>query len=275
MERNNLQFDVKIGTSGYSYEDWRDNFYPSDIPKAGMLEFYSWFFNTVEINSSYYRIPNHHVFQRMAEKTPPDFEFIVKVNQETTHRRLENKQAINQLIEALKPMMECQKLHGLLAQFPYSFRNTEANRRYLSETKRFVGDIPLFVEFRNDSWLKPALIPFLRENGMCYVNVDQPGLKGLLPPQDVVTNPPGYIRFHGRNAAKWWDGQGSERYDYEYTKNELLEWLDNISRILKKAPKTYIFFNNHPQGKAIKNARDMMEILSSQLGIRFDTRAIM
>ena len=102
------------------------------------------------------------------------------------------------------------------------------------------------------------------------MNVDEPDLKGLIPPQAIVTNPPAYIRFHGRNEKAWWNGQGSERYNYEYSKEELKEWLNNISQILKKSPKTYIFFNNHPQGKAIKNARDMMEILNNQLRIRFE-----
>ncbi len=270
LEKHTLQIDVKIGTSGYSYEDWRDKFYPSDLPKAQMLKFYSQFFRAVEINSSYYHIPDRFVFQRMAEKTPPNFEFIVKVNQETTHRRMENKEAVSKLLESLKPMIEYKKLHGLLAQFPYSFHNNEKNRRYLVETKQLVGDIPLFVEFRNDGWLKEQITPFLQQNGLCYVNVDEPDLKGLIPPQAMVTNPPGYIRFHGRNEEAWWNGQGSQRYDYEYSKDELKEWLNNISQILKKTPKVYIFFNNHPQGKAIKNAREMTEILSSQLQIQFE-----
>jgi len=103
-DNNTLKFEIKIGTSGYSYDDWRNHFYPPEIPKTQMLNFYCQYFKTVEVNSSYYRIPTANIIERMAQKTPDDFEFIVKVNRETTHRRMENEQAINQLLDALKPM---------------------------------------------------------------------------------------------------------------------------------------------------------------------------
>ena len=104
----------------------------------------------------------------------------------------------------------------------------------------------------------------MRSNDIGYVNVDQPDLKGLLPPQDIVTSDSGYLRLHGRNKEDWWQGKGSARYDYEYTEEELKEWLTNISNILRKTYKTYIFFNNHPNGQAIKNAKQMIEILKSK-----------
>ena len=257
--------DIKIGTSGYSYEDWRGAFYPSDLPANKMLEYYTRYFQTVELNATYYTIPKINTFQRLAEKTPAQFEFIVKVHQETTHRRKENDKVIRQLLEAVKPLIDHNKLHGFLAQFPYSFKNNEENRRYLVQTKSLLGDHPMFVEFRNYTWLSSSLHDFLKENNIGYVNVDEPRLKGLLPKQDLVTNKIGYIRMHGRNEKDWWDGQGSARYDYEYNEPELKEWLIHISNILKKTFKSYIFFNNHPTGKAVKNAEQMMEILKSQL----------
>jgi uncharacterized protein YecE (DUF72 family) len=256
---------IKIGTSGYSYEDWRGTFYPADLPTNKMLEYYVRYFQTVEINATYYAIPKMNIFQRMVEKTPAQFEFIVKVHQETTHRRQENEKVIGQLLEAVKPLSDHKKLHGFLAQFPYSFKNNDETRRYLKLTKSFLGEHPLFVEFRNYTWITSSLPDFLKENNIGYVNVDEPHLKGLLPKQDLVTNGQGYIRLHGRNTKDWWDGQGSSRYDYEYNEQELREWLIHISRILKKAFKTYIFFNNHPTGKAVKNAEQMMEILKSDL----------
>ena len=151
-----------------------------------------------------------------------------------------------------------------MAQFPYSFKNNEQNRRYLVETKQLLKSAVLFTEFRNFTWNKPQISAFLKGNDIGYVNVDEPKLKGLLPKQDIVTNKIGYIRLHGRNEAKWWDGKGSERYDYEYEEEELKEWLTNVSTILRKTFKTYIFFNNHPTGKAIKNATEMIEILKSK-----------
>ncbi len=266
-EKNTLKFEISIGTSGYSYEDWRSHFYPPELPKSRMLNFYCQYFKTVEVNSSYYHIPALNTFERMANKTPDNFEFIVKVNQETTHRRKENRQAVSGLMEALKPLIDTGKLKGLLAQFPYSFKNNEENRTYLFQTKKMIGEIPLFVEFRNFTWLNEQLPEFLKENDIGYVNVDEPNLKGLLPKQDIVTSDSAYIRFHGRNTKDWWDGQGSARYDYEYNEDQLKEWLTHISNILKKTYKTYIFFNNHPNGQAIRNAQQMMKILDEQLDL--------
>lgn len=257
--------EIRIGTSGFSYADWKGPFYPSAIRNDQMLEFYCRHFDVIEINATYYTFPKAVVFEKLNQKTPDDFEFIVKVHQETTHRRRDNENAIRAILDAVQPIRESGKLKGFLAQFPYSFKNTEQARRYLSQTKQLLKEHELFVEFRNYTWNKEALFNFLQQHQIGYVNVDEPKLQGLVPPQDVATTKMGYVRFHGRNEKDWWDGKGSARYDYLYTPDELREWLTRIGNILKKTYKTYIFFNNHPQGKAIKNAKEMMEILKKNL----------
>lgn len=257
--------NVLIGTSGFSYADWKGVFYPSELSADQMLKYYCGHFNTLELNVTYYRIPALSTFNKFCRQTPDDFQFIIKTNQETTHRRKENAAAIKLLLESVKPVSEAGKLHGFLAQFPYSFRNNEQNRRYIVETRKMIGEQPLFVEFRHESWVRKPIASFLEANNIGYVNVDEPVLPGLLPAQEIVCAQTGYIRFHGRNGKKWWDGKGSERYDYEYRSNELEEWLIHISSILKKAYKTYIFFNNHPGGKAVKNAQQLMEIIKTRL----------
>ncbi len=267
MNSPEIRIEVKLGTSGYSYEDWRNHFYPVHLAKNNFLEFYAQFFNAVEINSTYYAIPNPFTIKRMVEKTPKNFCFVVKTNQETTHRRQENEKVIKQLVESLKPMIESGKFHGFLAQFPYSFKNNEANRKYLLQTRELLKDFPLFVEFRHISWVKPAVYQFLEANNISYVNVDEPQLPGLLPPQAVTTTELGYVRFHGRNAKDWWDGEGAARYDYLYTQKELQEWMANIAQLLQKTYRTYIFFNNHPKGQAVKNAKQMLELIQNQLNI--------
>jgi uncharacterized protein YecE (DUF72 family) len=253
--------DILVGTSGFSYDDWRGAFYPADLPKASMLDYYSRFFKIVEINATYYSIPSRANFERLAERTPDYFEFIVKTHQETTHRRRENAAALAKLTTAVQPLSEAGKLKGFLAQFPYSFKNNEINRKYLHTTRILLGDVPFFSEFRHDSWAIEPVEKFLADNNIGYVNVDEPALSGLMPPQDIVTNHIGYVRFHGRNGQKWWDGKGSDRYDYLYKESELESWLVNISGVLKKAFRAYIFFNNHPGGKAVKNAMQMIELL--------------
>ena len=254
---------VMIGTSGYSYEDWREVFYPPRLPKGKMLDFYAQHFNCVEVNSSYYKIPHSSIFHHMSEKTTAGFEFIVKVHQSTTHERTRDKSSLRQMIEAVQPLIEADKFSGFLAQFPYSFKNTPENRDYLCWIKEQTPDFPLFVEFRNWSWAYAGLEQFLEESQLNYVNVDEPRLKGLIQPQEIVSGKLAYIRFHGRNSQDWWQGTNQTRYNYLYNQQELDEWMIGLARILKKAYKTYIFFNNHPQGKAIQNAKMMMETLKT------------
>jgi len=158
-----------IATSGYSYADWRDYFYPADLAKSAMLQFYAQHFSAVELNSTYYKILSRQVIQRLSEKTAEDFEFIVKVHQETTHRRRENELALKQLQDSLLPLKESGKLKGLLAQFPYSFKNNQVNRSYLARTAEQILDTPFFVEFRHSSWLNPALADFLKNLRIGYV----------------------------------------------------------------------------------------------------------
>lgn len=257
--------NYRIGTSGFSYDDWKDVFYPPATSKSEMLSYYAEHFDTVEINVTYYTIPSAASFEKMCSKTHNDFEFIVKVNQETTHRRQDNKNAIEHLLESVKPLQEKGQLGGLLAQFPYAFHNTEYNRRYLLETRELVKDNPLFVEFRNAGWQQDAVREFLKLNDIGYVNVDEPQLKGLITAQNWLTSKKGYIRFHGRNELKWWDGKGSERYEYNYSNDELQSWLIRISDILKKSYKSYIFFNNHPKGNAPKNAQTLSEMIKQYI----------
>lgn len=256
----------KIGTSGYSYKDWEGVFYPPDLLHGQKLDYYAAHFSAVEINSTYYTIPNPAVFYHLNRKTPDNFEFIVKTHRATTHERKDNAQSMKSLLAAVAPIIESGKLRGFLAQFPYSFKNTPASRDYLHQTRELSGEFPLFVEFRNWTWNRPEIFDFLKENGIGYVNVDEPSLKGLLPPQDIATTDIAYVRFHGRNQQNWWEGTNETRYDYLYNDTELEEWIGRLSALIKKNLKTYIFFNNHPKGKAIQNVRTLINLLEKQPG---------
>jgi uncharacterized protein YecE (DUF72 family) len=259
-----------IGTSGYSYKDWEGVFYPPGLPSGQRLEYYANYFNVVEINSTYYSIPNPAVFYHLQRKTSQNFEFIIKTHRETTHGRKENIRAMKDLITTLAPLIEADKFRGFLAQFPYSFKNNPANREYLLRTRELAGDFPLFVEFRNWTWNRPEITPFLKENHIGYVNVDEPPLRGLIPPQAIATTDIAYVRFHGRNQKEWWNGTNETRYDYLYSDAELEEWTNRLSILIKRSLKTYIFFNNHPKGKAIQNALSLRKLLEKQPEIFLD-----
>ncbi len=255
-----------IGTSGFSYQDWIGPFYPENIKKGDMLNLYARQFNTVEINSSYYRIPPAAVFYHLQRKVSDDFKFAVKANQGITHVR-ENNQAVFQEFKAsLQPLLDSGKLGCILAQFPYSFHYNLDNRDYLLYLKEKMDHLPLIVEFRNACWIKEEMFNFLRKNEMGFCSVDQPPLKGLIPPVAKATSDLAYVRFHGRNKEKWWQHEHAyQRYDYLYTEQELKEWVPKIKQVAAQTTDQYIFMNNHYKGKATKNALMLMKLLRQKI----------
>lgn len=252
---------IRVGTSGYSFADWVGAFYPEGIAKGKMLDHYVQHFDTVEINSTYYRTPHPAVMRNIERKTPPGFEFIVKTPQAFTHERTGVETAIPPFLESVAPLSETGKLKGLLAQFPWSFRYNAAHFDYIMSHASQFGGIPLFVEFRHDSWLDPQVKPALAQAGIGYCNVDQPALPHLLPPETAATTRVGYVRLHGRNAAHWWGG-GPQRYDYTYADSELKEWAERLDQLRQRADKVFVFFNNCHLGQAVKDARRLMDLLA-------------
>jgi len=253
------EMDIRIGTSGYSFDDWRLTFYPTSIAKGKMLDYYQQFFRTVEINSTYYSIPHPMVMYNMVKKTKPDFDFIIKANKNLTHERRGWEQSAKAFHAALKPMADRGQLKGILAQFPWSFKYTQRNIQYLEVCNHLMAPYPFYVEFRHNSWMRPATFAALREMNIHFVSVDEPNLQGLLPPELKVISDTAYIRLHGRNAEHWWDG-GTDRYDYDYNHDELREWKEKLERMKGQVTKAFIFFNNCHLGQAVKNAREMMQM---------------
>jgi len=260
---------IKIGTSGYSFKVWVGTYYPEGIKSNKMLEHYTGDFKTVEINSTYYRIPHPKVFESIAGKVSADFDFIVKVNSEVTHKKFGNvSQSMNQLFLAVDGLNRAGRLKGFLAQFPYSFKPTDDNLGRLIKTRHACRGFPLFVEFRYGGWLTESTYKVLEVNDIGYCNVDEPSLPDLVPPQSLVTNGIGYIRFHGRNDRTWWNPEAGDRYDYEYSEAELKEWLPLVKETVERAySDTYLFFNNCHMGQAVKNAKMMRDLIKNQLNM--------
>lgn len=252
--------DIRVGTSGYSFDDWKGKFYPDNIDKGQMLDYYVRFFPTVEINSTYYRIPHPAVMANIVKKAPDNFDFMVKVPQSFTHRRTDLDKDIEQFRQAIRPMEESVKLSGLLAQFPYSFKFGEDGLEYISICKDAVAPNRLFVEFRHNSWVNRPMYERLKSEQIGYVCVDEPELVGLLKPDLFATTDTAYVRLHGRNKEKWWEG-GALRYDYTYSEEELEQWREKLLKIKDKVKKIYIYFNNCHLGQASSNARQFIEML--------------
>jgi len=255
---------IRIGTSGYSFQDWVGSFYPPGTAKGDMLAHYATRFDTVEVNSTYYRIPHPTVLRKMGEKTGPGFEFIIKANQEMTHKVSREPGLYERFREVIGPLKEAGKFSGVLFQFPWAFKNTEENRSLLPFLRQAVPGDPLFVEFRHASWVRDEVFDYLRAQGLGYCSVDEPRLPGLPPPVAVATGELAYVRLHGRNAANWWGRGGGDRYDYLYSKDELAEWVGKIRELEKKVRKVYVFFNNCHAGQAAKNAHLMQQMLAGE-----------
>ncbi len=256
---------IYVGTSGFSYDDWVGPYYPAGLEKKDWLAFYAKEFKTLEINYTYYRMPGARTLAQMAQKVPDDFGFTVKATKEMTHTREADLALFGKFIEALEPLRQATKFGAVLAQFPASFHNTPANRDYLRAFREHWRDLPVVVEFRNADWLTEETFALLREEHLGFCSVDEPPLKGLLPPIARATADIAYVRFHGRNAIKWWHHeQAFERYDYTYKPEELREWTPKIEQLNQEADKTFVFANNHYLGQGIETARQLKLMLGTE-----------
>jgi uncharacterized protein YecE (DUF72 family) len=259
---------IYVGTSGYSYDDWKGPYYPENIKSTEMLPFYAQEFRASEINYTYYRMPSPKTLGAMAKKVPEGFVFTVKASKELTHEREAEEgygtpESFTQFREALQPMVDEGKFGAVLAQFPNSFKPSPENRDYLSSFREYMGDLPVVVEFRNASWVTDDTMELLKQNNLGYCCVDEPHMKGLIPPIAVATAPVAYVRFHGRNAQKWWQhDEAYERYSYSYKPEELQEWVPKIEKLENNAQQTFVFTNNHYKGQSVDTARQLKELLS-------------
>jgi uncharacterized protein YecE (DUF72 family) len=255
---------ILVGTSGYSFRDWVGPFYPPGMKSSGFLRHYAAHFPVVEVNATYYAIPDPGVTERMAAKTPDGFRFIVKLHQSMTHEGNTSAALYRQFGEAIAPLRDARPMDGLLAQFPWAFRRTPGNESHLGRMRDRLPGENLFVEFRHDSWATPDLESRLRALGVGYCSVDEPALDGLMPPLALRTGDDAYVRFHGRNARTWWGHGEGDRYDYDYAESELREWIDRVRSLAEQSRRTYLFFNNCHAGQAARNAKLMQELLKQQ-----------
>jgi uncharacterized protein YecE (DUF72 family) len=259
---------ILVGTAGFKYEDWRGAFYPPTLRDSDMLAFYAQEFPVLEIDYTYYKMPFARTLDAMARKTPASFEFCVKAHKTMTHEvppdEGSQQLVFAQFMEAVKPLEEQGKLGCVLLQFPWGFKPARESMRYIERLHELCGERPAVVEFRNSAWVKEETFGLLKKTGLGYCCVDEPKLHGLMPPVAIATSKIGYVRFHGRNAAKWWaHGTASERYDYLYSNDDLQEWLPRIVSLQDQTDKVFVLFNNCHEGKAAINARDMTSLVEA------------
>jgi uncharacterized protein YecE (DUF72 family) len=277
-------------------------FYPDSARSAeGRLQYYASQFNIVEVDSSYYALPNERNSYLWAERTPDDFVFDFKVfriftqhptpvsalpksirNELTTElqgkKNLYYRDLPAELVDelwqrfesALLPLDTVGKLGVVLFQFPSWFYPSSQQLDYIEMCKAKLQQYRLAMEFRNNVWLsdrnRASTFDFLRRNDLPFVIVDEPqGFKSSVPPVTEVTSDTGLVRFHGRNSDTW-EKKGigpAERFNYLYTQEELKPWASNIAEISKQTSDMHVLFNNCYQDKAVVNARQMCFMLGS------------
>jgi len=268
------QSKIYIGTSGWSYPKgegtWTGHFYP--MGKVDELEYYSQFFNTVEINSSFYRPPNPGYVWNWVKKVPDDFLFSVKLWQKFTHPRMYQDatgmeaaisvQDIDVFKRSIEPLARSGKLGAMLAQFPPSFRNDDIGKHILNAVIRTFGQYRLAIELRHRSWSDdPDTARLLQGHDVSWVQIDEPKFKSSIASDLPLTSDMAYFRFHGRNTEMWWKGDTETRYQYLYSPEEVDELVDRVKGAVEKAKLTFAFFNNHWRGYAPRNAADMIKRL--------------
>ena len=260
---------IHVGTAGFKYQDWKGTFYPQDLKDKDMLSFYAQHFDAVELDFTYYHLPNVRTMSGIEAKTPDGFHFTVKAHRSMTHEipqgEKERKEIFGRFREALTPMVKTGKLGCVLVQFPWSFRPGPRERSYVFSWPQRLPDVPLVVEFRHTDWLVHDIFQDLIRHQMGFCCVDEPRLPGLLPALALATSAVAYVRYHGRNARKWWKHETvSHRYDYLYAPEELQEWVGRIQSLTAQANITYVMFNNCHEGHAATNARMMQVLLEDQ-----------
>lgn len=264
---------IRCGTAGWSYDDWAGIVYPAPRPKNfDPLRYLAGFFDTVEINSTFYRPARPEVARSWAERVAerPEFRFTAKLWRRFTHERQEawTRAEVDRVRAAFDPLAEAGRLGAVLLQFPWSFRRTQENREWLDDVAREFAGYPLVLEVRHESWNTPAFYRELSERGIGFVNIDQPLFARSIRPSARATSPIGYVRVHGRNYHDWFraDAAPEQRYDYLYTADELEPWAQRARQIAERpgTADVYVITNNHYKGKGVANALMLRSMLEAQ-----------
>jgi len=280
---------VRIGTCSWADEALSKWFYPPKLPAKERLAWYAEHFDTVEVDSTYYRLPSESAVAGWAERTPAGFTMHVKafglmtrhpVKAEAIPPDLRDEMPLDDrgrvdrpprgrpagvfrlFLAALEPLRAAGKLGGILFQLPPYIVHKDASLEYLEWARDQLGGDEMLVEFRHRSWLddehRADSLAFLERIGAGYVVVDAPRsetARNLVPTVVATTSPTAYVRFHGRNLGTWnkRGGSAAERFDYLYSDEELGEWVEPLHELAGRAEQAFAFFNNNASSEDPEN----------------------
>jgi len=256
--------ELYIGTSGYDYPEWKGILYPHDLKREEFLACYAEHFNALELNYTYYGMPDEYQLSSMVKRSSGKVHFSVKAHQSLTHAVNVStwRDSAKEFRQALYPLVNGGLLLSVLMQFPQSFHYAVDERRYLDSLVAEFRDLPLVIEFRHASWQNERVYEGLRNRNIGWCICDLPALKNLPSTKAVITGTRAYLRFHGRNAGNWHGTNAHDRYDYLYSDDELDKYVPLVTTLSGSAQIVQIYFNNHAKGHAVVNAQKIKVLMS-------------
>ena len=262
---------VRIGTCSFADEGLVKTWYPRGVSTSqARLRYYSNRFDTVEVDSPYYHLPDPAVTRRWAERTPDEFVFHVKAHKTMTwHEGEPSDDEFAKFRASLKPLELSGKLRAVLLQYHPRFTKSEEAKAELRRVPARIEPLVPLVEFRHRSWMEPGeredTLEFLRETGLAYVSVDTPMTRAsnVVARHAVATHRVAYVRFHGRNEKTWniKAEKSSQRFDWMYAEDELAEWVEKLGALAEETDEVYAMFNNNRDDFAPRSAAILRGLL--------------
>lgn len=255
---------VRLGTCSFADEGLLKAWYPRGVSTSrARLRFYAERFDTTEVDSPYYHLPEPGVTRNWAQRTPPEFTFHVKAHKTMTfHEGEPTDDAFAEFRASLRPLELSGKLRSVLLQYHPRFTKTPAAMAELERAPERLAPLVPLVEFRHRSWMEPEeradTLAFLERSGLAYVSLDTPMTRAsnVVARHAVATHAVAYVRFHGRNAKTWniKADKSSERFNWMYSQDELEEWVPKLERLAGDADEVYAMFNNNRDDFAPRSA---------------------
>ena len=263
---------VRIGTCSWADEGLVKNWYPPGVRTAETrLRHYAERFDTVEVDSPFYRLPAQETAARWAERTPEGFVFHAKASKAMTgHEETDSvERAFAEFRDALSPLEESGKLRGVLLQYHPRVKKSPEALDALRRVPDLLAPLVPLIEFRHRSWMtedeRADTLSFLERHGLSYVSVDSPRTRAsnVMPRIAAATHEVAYVRFHGRNW-KTWNAKtktSGERFDWLYSREDLEDWVGSIAKLAEEAREVYAMFNNNRYDYAPRSAQVLRGLL--------------
>ncbi len=262
---------IRIGTCSWADEGLVTHWYPKGVSSpAARLGYYAQWFDMVEVDSPFYRLPSPETTAKWAERTPDGFVFHAKASGEMTgHREADRETAFGAFREAFAPLEASGKLRGVLLQYHPRFVKSREAKEELAAAPSLLDPLVPLVEFRHRSWLeqdeRADTLAFLERHRLAYVSVDSPRTRAsnVVPRIAAATHDVAYVRFHGRNARTWnIKGRTSaDRFDWMYSGEELREWVEPLAGLAAEAQEVYALMNNNRNDYAPRSAQILRRLL--------------